>query len=178
MKFTHSDLDGYYNRVLPGGSVLQLIDPNDNSEARWQITAVDSVLFGRRLPSEEFGDVWRGEDGPRQWQGIPEIPQWSIVRDWWQSQFERWQPLESWYGNHSQNGRNIGALWLRYAPDEIATNVFDWPQAIPCLDCGSWILWHEDGYVPGHRSCRNGCKRRWQITTRSGAGNWILRRVN
>ena len=31
----------------------------------------------------------------------------------------------------------------------------DYPQAVPCVDCGSEAAWAEAGYVPGHRVCND-----------------------
>ena len=180
-EFSHDDLDGRYNSVIGRGSILQLIDPNDNAASRWQITAVDDMLFQRRLPASDIGDIWRGESAIRQWESIDIVPQWSLIEAWWQSQlgYDR-DSLAAIYASRLRCGlpiENVTKRTLSVSLDTITTDVDYWPQAVPCPHCGDWIMWHEDGYVPGHRSCRNGCKRRWQITMSSGAGRWTMNRI-
>jgi hypothetical protein len=184
--FFHRDLDGHYNSLIGRGSILQLIDPNDGKSSdpddkqRWQITAVDSMLFGRYLPPKSVGDVWRDEPCIRQWESIDTLPTWSLITDWWQSQYEHWDPLAAQYADRLTCGLpldRVTRLHLSTDLNTITTDVYDWPQCVPCPHCGDWIQWHEDGYAPGHRSCRNGCKRRWQITMSSGAGHWTMNRI-
>lgn len=179
-KFSHPELDGQLNTLIGRGSILQMIDPNDNAQSRWQVTAVDDMLFSRRLPCAEFGDVWRDEPGIRQWESIDTLPTWSLITDWWQSQFDNWEPLAALYQHRMTCGvpiDRVTGLTLSCDKSTITANVDYWPQCVPCPHCGDWIMWHEDGYVPGHRRCRNGCKRNWQITMSSGAGHWTMNRV-
>lgn len=183
-KFSHPELDGQLNSLIGRGSILQMVDPNDNAQARWQVTAVDDMLFSRRLPCAEFGDVWRDEPGIRQWESIDTLPTWSLIMDWWQSQLGTTRTLEQAYAWRKKHGSPAGRpadqyVRLTLATDlhTITTSVDYWPQAVPCPKCGDWIMWHEDGYAPGRRSCRNGCKRHWQITMSSGAGRWTMNRV-
>lgn len=187
-KFSHRDLDGQINSLIGRGSILQLIDPNDGQSSdpedkkRWQVTSVDWLLFGRYLPPKNVGDVWRDEPGIRQFEAIASIPQWSLVSDWWESQHPGHDPLARQYAAWLRNGtyrdsNMVGATTLATTLQTITTSVRSWPQQVPCPHCGDWIIWHEDGYVSGHRSCRNGCKRRWQITHDSGAGHWTMNRI-
>jgi hypothetical protein len=184
--FSHADLDGTYNSLIGRGAILQMIDPNDGQssdpshKSRHQITAVDDVLFQRCLPPASVGDIWRDETEIRTWKSIDTLPTLSLVTDWWQSQFTNYQPLAAEYRHRLTCGlppESVTNLTLQTDINTITTNVWEWPQAIPCPHCGDWIQWHEDCYGPGHRSCRNGCKRRWQITRSSGAGRWTMERI-
>lgn len=51
----------------------------------------------------------------------------------------------------------------------------DWPDDIPCLDCGGEIFRAEAGYVPGHRICKR-CGSRWSLEGK-GEGKWNLKRA-
>jgi hypothetical protein len=85
--FTHPELDGTWNRILPDGT-LELRDPNDGQIAdpadkhRHQFRVVDGAPCTRRLPCEKFGDCWRDETEPPAWRPIKKWPTWELITEY------------------------------------------------------------------------------------------------
>lgn len=185
-KFTHTDLDGVYSRLI-GRSILQSIDPNDgqsgdpNDKSRHQYSLLNGVLAYRHLPPKSVGNRWRGNRYTPDWIGREWPRHWDLIMQWAEYVTGREPVSETGYvstggyvayGSPASTWEAIHMVWRKSVIEIHGT---DWPQQVPCPHCGGWIVWAEAGYVPGYRKCTD-CLRHWQISHDSGRTvGWTMR---